>query len=102
MEIVHEAKISEKAWLYKKDGKLTAISAFELKHLCNAECVGFANANTAMNFVEDELNGPKRLEQEKKVRTRVQLYLTQPRQQRLEKLIYFFVIQQEGFTTKRI
>lgn len=66
MEIVHEAKISEKAWLYKKDGKLTAISAFELKHLCNAECIGFANANTAMNFVEDELNGPKRLEQEKK------------------------------------
>lgn len=66
MEIVHEAKFSEKAWLYKKDGKLTAISAFELKHLCNAECIGFANANTAMNFVEDELNGPKRLEQEKK------------------------------------
>lgn len=64
--IMHEAKNSEKSWLYKKDSKLTAISAFELKHLCAAECLEFADANAAMNYVEDELNGPKRLEQEKK------------------------------------
>lgn len=66
LQIMHESTVSEKAWLYKKDGKLSAISAFELKYLCTAECLEFENSNAAMNYVEDELNGPKRLEQEKK------------------------------------
>ena len=65
-DILNECKVSNKAWLYKKSGKLSAISIFELKHLVEAECIEFDCVNSAMIYVEKELNGPNRLEQEKK------------------------------------
>ena len=65
-QLVAEAESSKCVWLYKRGCKLLAISAFELRHVKEAETLIFADANEAMNYVETELNGPKRLELEKK------------------------------------
>lgn len=55
-------------YLYKSGTKVLALSAFELKHLLksNVEVTCFKSGNEAMNFVEEGLIGPKRLELEKK------------------------------------
>lgn len=71
-EILDEC-LSNTVYLYKKENKLQAISVFELKHLfeqktepLNIELIHFKSVNEAMNYVEQELVGPKRLVQEKK------------------------------------
>ena len=68
-EILSENSLS-KTYLYKKGKKILAISSYELKHMSNdasdLEVVLFNCVNDAINYVENNLIGPKRLEQEKK------------------------------------
>ena len=55
-------------FLYKKGTKLTAVSAYELKHITNSdiEVLPFKRVNEALNHVEQVLEAPKRLALEKK------------------------------------
>ncbi|MBQ3643064.1 MAG: DUF814 domain-containing protein [Candidatus Riflebacteria bacterium] len=68
-EILSESG-SLKAYLYQKQNKVFALSAYELKHvsmLGEYEKKEFESINDAMNFVEKSLIEPKRLEQGKKL-----------------------------------
>lgn len=65
-EILKETDSNNSVWLYKADNKLKAISAYKLNHSDNLEKIEFQDVNSAMNYVEDSLNGPKRLDQDKK------------------------------------
>ena len=54
-------------YLYKKENKVLAVSSYELKSYSeNHEKIVFESVNDVMNFIEEELIGPKRLELEKK------------------------------------
>ena len=66
-DIINES-LNSKVFLYKKGTKVSAVSCYELKHAAvnDSEFEIFDNVNAAMNFIEDSLIGPKRLEQEKK------------------------------------
>ena len=66
-EILKESDCS-KVFLYKKDNKVLAISAFELKHILEKGCevANFDSVNEAVNCLEQQLIAPKRLELEKK------------------------------------
>ena len=72
-EIMTECQNS-KVYLYKKESKIIAISIYRLKQIeeqksneaDNYELILFKTVNEAINFVEQDLIGPKRLEQEKK------------------------------------
>ena len=60
--------LNSKVYLYKKGTKVSAVSSYELKHVAESdfEVEEFENVNDVMNYIEDSLIGPRRLEQEKK------------------------------------
>ena len=66
-DIITESTNS-KIYLYKKGTKVNAVSCYELKHAMASELevVIFDNVNESLNYIEDSLIGPRRLEQEKK------------------------------------
>lgn len=61
-----EESLNSRVYLYKRESKIFAVSAYELKHATDSDVEEFENVNEAMNYIEDSLVGPKRLEQEKK------------------------------------
>lgn len=80
---------NNKVFLYKKESKIIAISVFKLKQIeeqksdvpNNYELFIFNRVNEAVNFVEQDLIGPKRLEQEKKrVVSQLNKFLKQKKQ----------------------
>lgn len=66
-EILSESENS-KVYLYLKETKVVAISAYELKHISetSVERIYFYTVNEALTYVDNNLIGPKKLEQEKK------------------------------------
>ena len=61
-----EESLNSRVYLYKRESKIFAVSAYELKHATDSDVEEFENVNEVMNYIEDSLVGPKRLEQEKK------------------------------------